>query len=131
MVDKLYRVRTTMDELEIIWIAIRDDPPLPYANAIEGLSANVEAEPPQQHAVDELFTREEAEKWVDYLRKHYNYQSTEIVEEPLPLDKNITGLSYSHSGGALLYPVKAGDYPFSFGVYGYPTLPRDEAEEER
>jgi hypothetical protein len=82
VVAKLYRVRTTKDEFKghrdvaFTWIAMRNDPPLPYANAIKGLSAGLEAEPPQQRAVDGLFTREEAEKWVDYLGKHCNYQST-------------------------------------------------------
>jgi hypothetical protein len=137
MVDKLYRVRSTKDqfkghrEVEIIWIAIRDDPPLPYANVIKGLSADVEAKPAERQAVDELFTREEAEKWVDYLLKHCNYQSTEIVEEPLPLDENITGYFYPHGGENLLSPVKEADYPFSFEVYGYCALPRDGDEEER
>jgi hypothetical protein len=142
MVDKLYRVRSTKDEfnghrdVEITWIAMRYDPPLRYAKAIEGLSADVEAKESAQGAVDELFTREEAEKWVEYLHKHFDYQSTEIVEEPLPLDENITGYSYPHPGGEdLLRPVKAAvkevDYPFSFEVCGYYVLPRDGDEEER
>ena len=137
MVDKLYRVRSTKDQFKghrevwIIWIAIREDPPLPYANAIQGLSPDVEAKPAERQAVDEFFTREEAEKWVDYLLKHCNYQSTEIIEEPLPLDENITGYFYPHGGEKLLSPVKEGDYPFSFEVYGYPVLPRDGDEEER
>jgi hypothetical protein len=78
--------------------------------------------------VEELFTREEAEKWVDYLRKHCDYQSTEIVEVSLPLDENIPGRSYPHGGENLLRPVKEalkeGDYPFSFEVCGYYALPR-------
>ncbi len=134
MVDKLYRVLSTKDEIKghrdvgITWIAMRDDPPLPYANAIKGLSANVEAREPAQRAVDELFTREEAEKWFDYLHKHCNYQNTEIVEEPLPLDEDIAGLSYPHGREDLLRPVKEavkeGDYPFSFEVCGHYALPR-------
>jgi hypothetical protein len=134
MVDKLYRVRSTKDEFKghrdvgITWIAMRDDPPLPYAKAIKGLSANVEAANlPAQRAVDELFTREEAEKWVDYLRKHFDYQSTEIVPVSLPLDKNTEGLSYPHGGENLLRPVKEGD-PFPFEVCGYYTLPQPEDE---
>jgi hypothetical protein len=137
MVNKIYRVRSTKDEfkghrnVEITWIAFRDDPPIPYANAIKGLSADVEANDRQRQAVDEFFTQEEAEKWVDYLHKHCDYQNTEIVEEPLRLDAGIVGLSYLHGGGYLMRPVKEADYPFSFEVYGYPVLPRDGDEEER
>jgi hypothetical protein len=139
MVDKLYRVRSTKDEfkghrdVEITWIAIRvvgDDPPIPYADAIKGLSADVEATDIQRMAVDEFFTREEAEKWVDYLHKHGDYQSTDIVEEPLPLAGYIVGLSYPRGGREdLLTPVREADYPFSFEVRGRYTLPRDGEEE--
>ncbi len=109
--------------MEITWLAIWDEPPIPYAEAIKGLSAEPEARDIQRMAVDEFFTREEAEKWVDYLNRHCNYQSTEIVEEPLPLVENITGLSYPHGGENLLPLVKEEDYPFSFKVYGYYTPP--------
>ncbi len=134
MVDKLYRVRSTKDEfkghrdVEITWIAIRDirdDPPLRYAHAIKGLSADVDAtNMPARLAVDELFTWEEAEKWVDYLHKHCDYQSTEIVPVSLPLDVNTRGLSHLRDGEGLLPPVKEEDYPFSFEVRGHYTLPR-------
>jgi hypothetical protein len=62
MATKLYRVRSTKDDgAKIIWIALdRKHPPVRYATAIKGLSADVEAGDRAQEAVDELFTYEEA-----------------------------------------------------------------------
>jgi hypothetical protein len=150
MGTKLYRVRTTKDNfmgysnVEITWIALgrpTDKPPVRYAYAIEGLSADVEANPQQEQAVDELFNREEAEDLVAYLRKYYPDERTEIVEVPLPLRKDIKGFShpqglplrkdikgFSHPQGMpkLEQLKEKYDYPFSsFSVWGYPHLPED------
>jgi hypothetical protein len=139
MTAKLYRVHTTTDDFKgydgvlITWVAVgRQTPPAPYAEAIWGLSANAEPDPYQRGAVDELFTLEEAEAWVTYLRKHYGDESAEIAEQPLPLKGNTIGLSDIPVGGGvdLLMPVREGDYPFPFQVYGYYDLRHHGDEDE-
>jgi hypothetical protein len=86
MATKLYRVRSTKsDGTKIVWIAFRRDPPVRYAKAIEGLSADLEATGRQRQSVDELFTYEEAERWLHYLERHYGDLDSEIVEVDLPL----------------------------------------------
>src|ERR671912_239060 len=87
MATKLYRVRSTKsDGTEIIWIAFRNDPPVPYANAIKGLrSAPPGATGRQRQSVDELFTYEEAERWLDYLERHYGDLHSKIDPVDLPL----------------------------------------------
>ena len=120
MATKLYRVRSTKsDGTEIIWIAFRNDPPVPYAKAIKGLSADVEATERQRHSVDELFTFEEAEQWYEYLERHYGGDlHSKIVEVDLPLAPDAEALSYTSGDRHLLKPIKAGD-PFSLEVRGY------------
>jgi hypothetical protein len=66
-----------------------------YAAAIKGLSADVEAGDRAQEAVDELFTYEEAEKRLAYLRRHFDNLSSEIVEKALPLEPTAKALSYT------------------------------------
>jgi hypothetical protein len=130
MVTKLYRVYTTIDDTVITWIALdRKEPPARYADAIDGLSADVDANEQESQAVDELFTHKEAEKWVDYLRKHYDDESAKIVEEPLPLERGVKGLAYPEGRSDLLKPdkvlkpVKEAEYPFSSTeVWGYYNL---------
>jgi hypothetical protein len=121
METKLYRVRSTRsDGTEIVWIAFGKDPPVRYAKAIEGLSADVEAGPRQRHSVDELFTFEEAEQWYEYLERHYSGDlESEIVEVALPLAPNTKALSYASSEWIRREAKRAG-YPFSnFEVHGY------------
>ena len=120
MATKLYRVRSTKsDGTEIRWIAFRKDPPVPYAKAIKGLSADVDAGPRQRHSVDELFTFEEAEQWYEYLERHYGDLDSEIVEVDLPLAPNTKALSYASSERIRREAKRAG-YPFSnFEVHGY------------
>ena len=119
MATKLYRVRSTKsDGTEIVWIAFRKDPPVPYAKAIKGLSADVEATGRQRQSVDELFTHEEAERWLDYLKRHYDYPHSKIDEVDLPLAPDAKALSYTSGDRHLLKPIKAGD-PFSLEVRGY------------
>ena len=119
MATKLYQVRSTKsDGTEIIWIAFRNDPPVPYAKAIKGLSADVEATGRQRQSVDELFTHEEAERWLDYLKRHYSDLHSKIVEVDLPLAPDAEALSYTSGDRQLLKPIKAGD-PFSLEVRGY------------
>ncbi len=79
--------------------------------------------------MDELFTHKEAEKWVDYLRKHYDDESVKIVEEPLPPERGVKGLAYPEGRSDLLKPdkvlkpVKEAEYPFSSTeVWGYYNL---------
>ena len=121
MATKLYRVQSTKsDGTEIVWIAFRKDPPVRYAKAIEGLSADVDAGPRQRHSVDELFTFEEAEQWYEYLERHYSGDlESEIVEVALPLGPNTKALSYASSKRIRREAIRAG-YPFSnFEVHGY------------
>jgi hypothetical protein len=86
MAVKLYRVRTTKARFKghsnvgITGVAIdRKKQPVRYAVAIDGLSTDEEAKEQQRQAVDELFTQEQAEKWVAYLRKYYEGRS-EMLE---------------------------------------------------
>jgi hypothetical protein len=121
MATKLYRVRSTKsDGTEIVWIAFRKDPPVRYAKAIDGLSADVDADSRQRHSVDELFTFEEAEQWYEYLERHYHGDlDSEIVEVDLPLAPNTEALSYASSERTRREAKRAG-YPFShFEVHGY------------
>jgi len=119
MATKLYRVRSTKsDGTEIVWIAFRKDPPVPYAKAIGGLSADVEATGRQRQSIDELFTHEEAERWLDYLKRHYGDLDSKIVEVALPLAPDAEALSYTSGDRQLLKPIKAED-PFSLEVRGY------------
>ena len=121
MATKLYRVRSTRSEgTEIVWIAFRKNPPIRYAKAIEGLSADVDAGPRQRHSVDELFTFEEAEQWYEYLERHYSGDlESEIVEVDLPLPPDAGALSYASSERIRREAKRAG-YPFShFEVHGY------------
>ncbi len=126
MATELYRVRSTKaDRTEIIWLAFRREPPVPYAEAtIKGLSAEVEANERQRQAVDELFTYEEAEQWLTYLRNHYGELDSEIVAKALPLEPDAGALSYS-SGERIRPEARKEDYPFSdFEVHRY-EVPAD------
>ena len=120
MATKLYRVRSTKsDGTEIIWIAFRNDPPVPYANAIKGLSAPIEATGRQRQSVDELFTDKEAKQWLDYLERHYDYPHSKIEPVALPLAPDAKALSHTSGDRHLLKPIRAG-YPFShFEVHRY------------
>ena len=121
MATKLYRVRSTKsDGTEIVWIAFGRNPPVRYAKAIDGLSADVDAGPRQRHSVDELFTFEEAEQWYEYLERHYHGDlDSEIVEEALPLAPDAEALSYG-SSERIRREAKRAEYPFShFEVHGY------------
>jgi hypothetical protein len=121
MATKLYRVRSTKSNgTEIIWIGFRNDPPVRYAKAMKGLSADLEATGRQRQSVDELFTYEEARQWLDYLERHYRDLHSKIVEVDLPLAPDAEALSYTSGDRQLLKPNKAG-YPFSshFEVRGY------------
>jgi hypothetical protein len=119
MATKLYRVRSTKsDGTEIIWIAFRNDPPVDYAKAIKGLSAEIEATERQRQSVDELFTDKEAKQWLDYLKRHYDYPHSEIEPVALPLAPDAEALSYTSGDRQLLKPIKAED-PFFLEVRGY------------
>jgi hypothetical protein len=119
MATKLYRVQSTKsDGTKIIWIAFRNDPPVSYAKAIKGLSADLDATERQRQSVDELFTDKEAEQWLDYLERHYDDLHSKIVEVALPLAPDREALSYTSGDRRLVKPKKAG-YPFSLEVRGY------------
>jgi hypothetical protein len=100
MAATLYRVQTRTDAIEgyddvlITWAAEgRTSPVAPYADVIEGLGSGDEADLFRRNAVDELFTFEEAQAWVAYLQRHYSSESSEVVEQPLPLPGNPVALS--------------------------------------
>jgi hypothetical protein len=95
MAATLYRVQTRTDAIEgyddvlITWAAEgRTAPVAPYADVIEGLGSGDHADQFRRNAVDELFTFEEAQAWVAYLQRHYSSESSEVVEQPLPLPPN-------------------------------------------
>ena len=122
MATKLYRVRSTKsDGTEIVWIAFRKEPPVRYAEAIKGASAALDVDPRQRHSVDELFTFEEAEQWLEYLERHYygDLDSEIFGEVALPLAPDAEALSYGSSERIRREPKRAG-YPFShFEVHRY------------
>src|SRR5215207_985827 len=100
MAATLYRVQTRTDAIEgydhvlITWAAAgRTAPVAPYADVIEGLGPGDEADLFRRNAVDELFTFEKAQAWVAYLQRHYSNESSEVVEQPLPLPGNAVALS--------------------------------------
>ena len=125
MATKLYRVRSTKsDGTEIVWIAFRKAPPVRYAKAIEGLSADVEATGRQRQSVDELFTYDEAKQLIDYLSKHYDGLRSKMVEEALPLEPTVQALHYTKrhytkSDVRLRPVVKTVNYPFPDSVEVY------------
>jgi hypothetical protein len=128
---QLYRVRSTVDEIEgcknvlLTWLAAREgQPPVPYAEAIEGLAPGTDPDTYQRMAVDELFTRKEAEALVLYLAGWYTGHSTVITEEPLPLGPDVMAMSAVPLGGGVdhMMPVIKRDYPLPFMVYGYYDL---------
>src|SRR5215204_6839507 len=128
MAATLYRVHTRTDAIEgyddvlITWAAEgRTSPVAPYVDVIEGLGSGDHADLFRRNAVDELFTFEEAEVWVAYLQRHYSSsESSEVVEQPLPLPPNAVALSEMPVGSGVdqIMPVREEDYPFSFHVYG-------------
>jgi hypothetical protein len=126
MAAKLYRVQTRTDAIQgyddvlITWTAAgRDAPPAPYADVVEGLGSGDEADLFRRQAVDELFTFEEAEAWVAYLQRH-GYESSEVMEQPLPIPENAVALSDMPVGGGVdqILLVREEGYPFAFPVYG-------------
>jgi|SRR5215218_2822511 len=122
MATKLYRVRSTKsDGTGIVWIAFRKDPPVPYGDAIKGLNAHWTASDRQRHSVDELFTYEEAEQWLDYLKRHYDDLDSKIDPPvPLPLAPDAEALSYAPPSERIRQETKKAGYPFShFEVHGY------------
>src|SRR5687768_6596216 len=137
MAATLYRVQTRTDAIEgyddvlITWAAEgRTSPVAPYADVIEGLGSSDHADLFRRNAVDELFTFEEAEVWVAYLQRHYSNESSEVVEQPLPLPPNAVALSEMPVGSGVdqIMPVREEDYPFSFHVYGCYDLREHLAE---
>ncbi len=130
MAATLYRVQTRTDaiggydDVLITWAAAgRTSSVAPYADVIEGLGSGDHADLFRRNAVDELFTFEEAEVWVAYLQRHYSNESSEVVEQPLPLPPNAGALSDMPVGSGVdqIMPVREEDYPFSFQVYGAAT----------
>ncbi len=136
---RLYRVHTTAsafeydgrryDDVWITWLAKeRDDPPLPYAEVVEGwerLETAGPGEPRQQKeyakaAVDELFTLEEARAWCSYLEAHYQDETAHISLARLPLEIDAMPLSVVSrgSGEGLVAVPRLEGYPFTFKVLG-------------
>lgn len=101
-------------------------PPVPYAEAIEELAPGTDPDAYQRMAVDELFTRKEAEALVLYLAGWYTGHCTGITEQPLPLGSDAMGLSAIPLGGGVdhMMPVIKRDYPLPFMVYGHYDLRR-------
>jgi len=137
MAATLYRVQTRTDAIEgyddvlITWAAEgRTSPVAPYADVIEGLGSGDHADLFRRNAVDELFTFEEAQAWVAYLQRHYSNESSEVVEQPLPLPPNAVALSEMPVGSGVdqIMPVREEDFPFSFHVYGCYDLREHLAE---
>ena len=133
----LYRVQTRTDAIEgyddvlITWAAAgRTAPVAPYADVIEGLGSGDEPDLFRRNAVDELFTFEEAQAWVAYVQRHYSNESSEVVEQPLPLPGNAVALSEMPVGSGVdqIMPIREEDYPFSFQVYGCYDLREHLAE---
>jgi hypothetical protein len=127
MTATLYRVQTRTDAIEgyddvlITWVAAgREAPVTSYADVIKGLGSSDEADLFRRNAVDELFTFEEAQAWAAYLQRHYDDESAEVVEQPLPLPGDAMALSDIPVGEGVdqIMPLREEDYPFSFPVYG-------------
>ena len=107
------------------FITNRDGKPsVPYSEAITNYQAgNLYAE----GAIEEMFTREQADLLVAYLK---NYPSTEHVEPAgLPIPDNRAGYGAAAVGGPtdfyMLADTEGYDLPFS--VWGFFDLSRSEA----
>ena len=128
MID-LFSVRTTVEEhdghrnVAFHWFRLdRKAPPSVYANAILDYDAyDAEVSYPES-AVDELFTRVEAESLKDYLDQHHGgCGSTEIKRKNLPIPMNTMGYRAIPVGGGpdnyMLW--KEPGYALRFKVEGY------------
>ena len=111
---KLYRVHSTVDGLKhrhwfydgvtITWLARRKaeeryQPPWVEEPVVDvgigGKDVYV------AFAVDELFTREEAEAFVAYLKEHYGDDTAGMWEHPTPVPANCVGLGSIPIGGGV------------------------------
>ena len=136
---RLYRVHTTAtafeydgrryDDVWVTWLAEeRNEPPVPYAEVVEGWES-LEASGPgelwqqreyAQAAVDELFTLEEARAWCSYLKAQYQDETAHISLARLPLEIGVMPLSgvSTGSGEGLVAVPRLEVYPFTFNVLG-------------
>lgn len=132
MESNLYRVYSTQAGVPITWIVLgrKKAPGEPlggHAAFIEGLSSGVEATSRQQEAVDEFFTKEEAEAWCEYLREHCEDENIRMVDQPLPLKENVESLVSRRGVRKLRRPEKgtkypSGDFAGDFEVWGIPNV---------
>lgn len=132
---KLYGVHSTVDGwkhrrwfydgVTIHWLAVREaperhNPPwteVPVYDADTG-----ERTPYLAAAVDELFTREEAEALVAYLKETYKDDTARISEYPTPVPANHGPLTMGGYGGSVdgfILKERREGYPFDFDVEGY------------
>jgi hypothetical protein len=102
---------------------------LPYTSLIENYGGA--ASRYQEGALEELFTKAEAEALANYLREHYDDNSVLIERAALPLPSNIIGLGACPAGGGpdFLLISENDDYRLPFEVWGYFDTRHAEPEE--
>lgn len=141
MATKLYHVDSTVPEYRgaesvvISWF-YRDrlDPVVSYETAIESFwhapLENAHALYPI-HAVDEMFTFEEAGMLQDYLRSAYGDQSARITDALLPVPQNRMATGAIPVGGPQDFYMldRTPGYSLPFSVWGYYDLRRHWHEE--
>jgi hypothetical protein len=107
MTIKLYRVTTIVPEFRghrnvcIKWCITERATPIesPYAELIQDYPADKDDWP--EGAIDELFTRSEAEAFAGWLRQNVNDTgNTAIVEKPLPIPRDSWALKAMPFGGS-------------------------------
>ena len=111
-------------DVRICWLVSSRPQPLglSYADFVEGYNeADSWGRPYQEDAIDELFTRAEAEALASYLKEHYDDKTVTIEKAALPFPSNVVGLSVMPAGGAVdfLLIAKNKAYSLPFEVEGY------------
>lgn len=107
-------------DVRICWLVSSRPQPLglSYADFVEGYN---EGCPYQEGAIDELFTRAEAEALASYLKEHYDDKTVTIEKAALPHPSNVGGLGVMPAGGGVdfLLLAKNKAYSLPFKVEGY------------
>ena len=130
---ELYGVKTVLPEYSghrdvvLAWFVIERDSPVkrPYAELAEGYDPADEYAGYLEGAIDELFTRDEAEALLAWLKANRNetHNNSTIVEHALPIANNSIGLGAIPVGGGpdylMPHEIGEGTFPLPFKVYGY------------
>jgi hypothetical protein len=104
---------------------------IPYARVITGYDATDELRFYCQAAVEEFFTEDEAQMFVEYIRTHHDDKSATIEPATLPIESNRMGNGAMAVGGNtdFLRLDHSLDYDLPFKVWGFYSLTGCEFDE--